>query len=121
MLRTEYEGRFHVRLTDGLAALPGPAGERSATVFQHGTLETKIYVPQGIDEQTPHDRDEVYIVVSGEGRFTLAGRTEAFGPGAFLFAPAGVKHRFAEFTDDFVAWVLFYGPEGGEWLLDQAE
>ena len=28
--------------------------------------------------------------------------------------PAGVTHRFEEFTDDLAVWVFFYGPEGGE-------
>ena len=28
--------------------------------------------------------------------------------------PAGVEHRFEDFTDDFGMWVVFYGPEGGE-------
>jgi hypothetical protein len=28
--------------------------------------------------------------------------------------PAGVVHRFEEFTEDLVVWVVFYGPEGGE-------
>jgi hypothetical protein len=23
-------------------------------------------------------------------------------------------HRFEEFSDDLVVWVVFYGPEGGE-------
>ncbi|MDQ3378133.1 MAG: cupin domain-containing protein, partial [Actinomycetota bacterium] len=35
-------------------------------------------------------------------------------PGDALFVPAGVEHRFENFTDDLVAWVVFYGPEGGE-------
>ena len=34
--------------------------------------------------------------------------------GEALFVPAGVEHRFEDFTDDFAAWVVFYGPEGGE-------
>ena len=37
-----------------------------------------------------------------------------FGPGDLLFVPAGVVHRFEEFTDDLAVWVVFYGPEGGE-------
>lgn len=41
-------------------------------------------------------------------------RRDKFGPGDFLFAPAGLIHRFEDFTDDLVVWVLFYGPEGGE-------
>jgi hypothetical protein len=28
--------------------------------------------------------------------------------------PAGVEHRFEEFSGDFGTWVIFYGPEGGE-------
>ena len=28
--------------------------------------------------------------------------------------PAGVEHRFEEFTEDLLVWVVFYGPEGGE-------
>jgi hypothetical protein len=23
-------------------------------------------------------------------------------------------HRFEEFSDDLIVWVIFYGPEGGE-------
>jgi hypothetical protein len=38
----------------------------------------------------------------------------AFSAGDVLFVPAGVPHRFEDFTDDFGTWVIFYGPEGGE-------
>jgi len=31
-----------------------------------------------------------------------------------LFVKARVVHRFEEFSDDFLVWVFFYGPEGGE-------
>jgi hypothetical protein len=31
-----------------------------------------------------------------------------------LFAPAGLVHRFEEFSDDFATWVVFWGPKGGE-------
>jgi mannose-6-phosphate isomerase-like protein (cupin superfamily) len=54
------------------------------------------------------------VVVTGTGTFFCDGRRESFGPGDFLFAPAGVEHRFEGFTDDLVVWVIFYGPEGGE-------
>jgi mannose-6-phosphate isomerase-like protein (cupin superfamily) len=37
-----------------------------------------------------------------------------FERGDVLFVAAGVEHRFENFTDDFAAWVFFYGPEGGE-------
>ena len=74
----------------------------------------EIYAPRGRDDQTPHTRDEVYIVISGSGWFVNGPARERFGPGDFLFVPAGVDHRFEEFTDDLAVWVVFYGPEGGE-------
>lgn len=40
--------------------------------------------------------------------------TRPCGPHDVRFVPAGVVHRFEEFTDDFAVWVVFYGPEGGE-------
>lgn len=99
---------------DALARLPGLAGARFTTVFRRGTLEVELYAPRGRDRQTPHARDELYVVVSGRGVFVHGERRDAFGPGDFLFVAAGVPHRFEEFTDDLVVWVVFYGPEGGE-------
>lgn len=105
---------YIVTAAEGLAKLPGPNGERFAPVFRHGSLLVEIYAPRGTDPQTPHTRDEAYIVVSGSGIFFRESERTPFGPGDFLFAPAGAAHRFEEFTEDFVVWVLFYGPEGGE-------
>ena len=104
------------RLTvaDALGRLPGPAGERYVELFQHGTLSVELYAPRGTDPQTPHTRDEVYVIVSGSGEFVNDGRRERFGPGDLLFVPAHVEHRFEHFTDDLAMWVVFYGPEGGE-------
>jgi mannose-6-phosphate isomerase-like protein (cupin superfamily) len=83
-------------------------------VFRHGSLSVEFYKPDKIDHQKPHDRDEVYVVVSGTGTFYNEGRRWGFKPGDFLFVPAGAEHRFESFTDDFATWVFFYGPVGGE-------
>ncbi|WP_136468408.1 cupin domain-containing protein [Flagellimonas onchidii] len=84
------------------------------TLFEHGTLSVEVYKPEKVDLQQPHTRDEVYVVISGTGEFVNGGIRTDFGPGDFLFVPAGVEHRFENFTNDFSTWVLFYGPEGGE-------
>ncbi len=104
----------HVSVAEALARLPGARGERWATVLEHGTLDVEIYAPRGVDPQKPHTRDEVYCVVRGRGEFVNDGNRERFGPGDVLFVPAYVDHRFENFTDDLVVWVMFYGPEGGE-------
>lgn len=94
--------------------VPLPLGRRSAEIFTHGTLEVRLYAPRGVDPQTPHDRDEVYVVAHGRGQFFVNGRRQAFGPGDLLFVPAHAEHRFEDFSDDLEVWVLFYGPVGGE-------
>jgi mannose-6-phosphate isomerase-like protein (cupin superfamily) len=104
----------HVTLDEACSKIPGPGGARFASVFERGTLSVEIYAPRGRDDQKPHARDEAYIVVKGTGTFWSAGDRVAFAPGDFLFVPAGVAHRFEDFSDDLTVWVIFYGPEGGE-------
>jgi mannose-6-phosphate isomerase-like protein (cupin superfamily) len=106
----------HHRLTvqESLTQLPGPAGERYAELFKHGTLSVELYAPRGGDPQQPHTRDEVYVVQAGSGWFVNGDARHRFGPGDFLFVPAGVEHRFERFSDDLAVWVLFHGPKGGE-------
>jgi mannose-6-phosphate isomerase-like protein (cupin superfamily) len=103
-----------VTVAQGLARLPGPEGERFVELFRHGTLSVELYAPRGSDPQTPHTRDEVYVVIGGRGMFRNGPERHPFERGDVLFVAAGVEHRFENFTDDFAAWVFFYGPEGGE-------
>ena len=111
---SEADRGFRVTLNEALEGISRAHPKRDATVFEHGSLEVELYAPRGTDPQTPHKRDEVYIIARGSGMFRLAQTATPFGPGDFLFVPAGVEHRFDDFSDDFLTWVLFYGPEGGE-------
>ena len=97
-----------------LKAIPAPDGQRFRELFRHGSLHVEIYRPEGTDPQTPHTRDEAYVVIAGTGTFVIDTSRLPFGPGDFLFAPARAAHRFEDFSEDFAVWVLFYGPEGGE-------
>ncbi|HEY0004920.1 MAG TPA: cupin domain-containing protein [Pyrinomonadaceae bacterium] len=106
-------------LAASLSRLPGAAGERYAVVFEHGTLSVEIFAPRIVDTQQPHTRDEIYIVMQGNAEFLNGDARHSVGPGDFLFVPAGVVHRFENFTEDLVLWVIFYGPEGGEGVTDK--
>lgn len=103
-----------------LSRLPGPvsekwpAGERFATGFAHGTMTTELYAPRGTDPQTPHIQDELYFIAQGSGDFVLADQRYACRAGDAFFVPAGMPHRFENFTGDFATWVVFWGPQGGE-------
>jgi mannose-6-phosphate isomerase-like protein (cupin superfamily) len=83
-------------------------------LFSHGTLEVEIYKPERVDLQKPHTRDEVYVITTGSCEFVCGNESGLIANGDVLFVPAGVEHRFLNFTDDFSTWVFFYGPEGGE-------
>lgn len=106
----------HLTVAEAAKLLPeqGPGQLRFATLFQRGSLSVEIYAPQGRDEQQPHRQDELYVIISGTGTFLNDGDRRPFGPGDVLFVPAGVEHRFEEFSEDFQTWVIFYGPDGGE-------
>ena len=73
-LRTRY------RAAD-LAALPFPPGRLSKQAFDTGEIELRHFAPQGVDNQVPHDRDELYFVISGTGSLRRNGESVAFAPG----------------------------------------
>lgn len=91
--------------------LPLPDGTRSTAVFERDGVTLKLYAPRGSDPQQPHTRDEIYLVARGSGEFVSGTMRQRFGPNDFLFAPAGVSHRFEHFSDDFFVWVIFFGAE----------
>lgn len=95
-------------------ALPLPAGNLAAPVLAHGSMLVEYYAPRGNDTQRPHTRDEIYVVIAGTGSFINGSERHPFAPGDMIFVPAGVVHRFEDFSADFATWVIFYGPEGGE-------
>ena len=108
------EPRAVLPLAEAHARLALEKTQRFVELFRHGTLSIELYAPRGTDPQQPHTRDELYVVASGSGEFVCDGRRERFGPGDAIFVAAHRPHRFEHFSDDFAAWVMFYGPEGGE-------
>jgi len=93
-------------------------------------MEVRWFKPDGPDPQTPHDRDELYFIVSGTGILMRAVESMPIGDdtslpilgeervtftaGDVLFVPSGTEHRFEQTSPDFTTWIVFYGPEGGE-------
>ena len=88
-------------------------GRLSALLMRRGAMSVRYYAPAGRDPQTPHDQDEIYIVVSGSGT-VVSGPSEtdlerrAFSSGDAIFIPARHVHRFEHFTPDFATWVIFF-------------
>ena len=83
-------------------------------LFTHSSLVVEVYQPVTTDHQKPHDRDECYVIIEGHGNFEMGDEIVSFGPGDFLFLPAGLSHRFTNFGYTMSIWVMFYGPDCGE-------
>lgn len=90
------------------------SGQEFVQLFSRGSLQIELYKPDTIDKQRPHSRDEVYVIVSGKAMFYNEGAVVEITAGDCLHVPAFAEHRFFNFSKDFITWVFFYGPEGGE-------
>jgi len=66
----------------------------------------------GLDDQTPHTEDEIYVVMTGRATVTTPENSAAVGPGSVIFVPAGEEHRFVDVTEDLTLLVVF-GPAYG--------
>lgn len=76
------------------------------------SLSTGLYVlPKGgHDGQSPHERDEVYYVISGRAVLEVDGERTAVKEGAVIFVKAHVEHRFVEIEEDLEVLVFFAAP-----------
>lgn len=102
-------------LEEAMEKLPDSPDEfRFHYGLRHGSMKVGLYAPRGMDPQSPHQQDELYIVISGVGDFIKNGKRVPFKAGDVLFVEAGAGHRFENFSDDFATWVVFWGPHGGE-------
>jgi len=104
---------MHITTSEAITRL-GNSYKEFLTLFEHGSLSVEVYKPETRDKQKPHERDEIYVIISGKGSFINNGEQVNCKAGDFLFVRAGIDHRFINFTTDFATWVFFYGPKGGE-------
>lgn len=62
-------------------------------------LEIGVYVlvaPEP-DRQQPHEDDEIYVVLEGNGTLDVEGEQVALREGHAVFVPAGAEHRFSAY------------------------
>ena len=101
----------------GLAAVRAAraaTGAGHARMLRHGSLAAEFYVPEVADHPLPHPRDAVFFIAAGSATSVCGGEPHPVEPGEVVFVAAGSAHHFEAASDDFAAWVLFYGPVGGE-------
>lgn len=100
--------------------LPEVDADRRATgepwlEFQRSPdLSSGLYVIRAgePDLQEPHTEDEVYVVISGRGRFVTPSLAVDVSAGTVLFVPAHEEHRFTDVTEELQLLVVFGPAEG---------
>jgi mannose-6-phosphate isomerase-like protein (cupin superfamily) len=97
-----------------LGKLPLPADEKwkegvwFANAFTKGDFELEFFAPRGKDYQTPHDKDEFYIVARGTADLLIENERFSCAAGDALFVPAQTAHHFENMSDDFATWAIFF-------------
>jgi len=65
----------------------------------------------GVDGQTPHTEDEVYVVTRGTASLSVEGAVTRVRQGSMAFVPDRAEHRFVDISEDFETVVVFAPPE----------
>jgi mannose-6-phosphate isomerase-like protein (cupin superfamily) len=91
------------------ASADGYAGE----VLRSHLLSAGLYIlpAGGVDDQTPHQEDEVYFAVRGRATIHVDGAEHPVQPGSLLFVPARAVHRFHDIAEELVLVVFWAPPE----------
>jgi mannose-6-phosphate isomerase-like protein (cupin superfamily) len=77
--------------------------------LRRDSMSCGLYVlePGADDPQEPHQQDEVYVVVAGRARLSMADQDQPVGPGSVLFVARTVPHRFHDVTERLSVLVFF--------------
>jgi mannose-6-phosphate isomerase-like protein (cupin superfamily) len=88
-----------------------PGGHDYAEFFRSSTLSLTVarWLAESVDDQEPHTEDEVYYVVSGRARLSVADEEAAVEAGSIAYVAAGVEHRFHDIEED-LAVLVFWAP-----------
>ena len=89
------------------------AGGGYESVHESPGLELGVYVlvaPEP-DRQQPHEDDEVYVVLEGNGRLEAEGERVDLREGQAVFVPADADHRFVGY-EQLAVVVVFERPKG---------
>jgi mannose-6-phosphate isomerase-like protein (cupin superfamily) len=88
-------------------------GKREYTEFIRSdllSLGLATWPVGSVDTQQPHTEDEVYHVLRGRARITVAGEERPVGPGSVVFVATGVEHRFHDIEEDLEVLVFWAPP-----------
>jgi mannose-6-phosphate isomerase-like protein (cupin superfamily) len=96
---------------EGLLADQRASGEPWLEFLRVPALRAGLYVlaPGAWDHQSPHEEDEVYVVMSGRATFQAGPESCPAQPGSVIYVAAHQEHRFTDIVEELRVLVLFAG------------
>jgi quercetin dioxygenase-like cupin family protein len=75
----------------------------------HDLNLTRVTFPPHMPSNPPHHRSgaALYYILSGTGANTVEGKTEARGPGSFIYEPSGLVHQWGNPGDAPLTFLTF--------------
>ncbi len=103
-----------MQVLTGAGKFTSPGGDPNHFVEQLRVADLSVgtySIPAGgLDDQSPHAQDEVYVVTSGSATLRAGSGSAALERGSVVYVPAGEDHRFTDVTEDLALLVLFAPP-----------
>ena len=96
-----------------LLAEHGDAAYREVLRVPALTLGLFAAAPGHDDMQSPHEVDEVYVVVAGRAVLEIDGSRTPVETGSVAYVPPRLPHRFLDVTEDLRVVVVFAPPGPG--------
>lgn len=101
-------------LNDVIAQARSAQDGYAPEVLHSDLLSVGLYIVPagGIDDQAPHDEDEVYYAVRGRGTLRVGAEDHPVNAGTLLFVPALAVHFFHDVAEELILVVFWAPPEG---------
>jgi mannose-6-phosphate isomerase-like protein (cupin superfamily) len=105
-------GNVEVLKSAGVYTAPGGAPNHYVEHLSVPDLSVGTYsIPAGgLDDQTPHTEDEIYVVTAGRARILSPSGSAEIRPGSVIYVPTAEEHRFVDVTEDLALVVVFAPP-----------
>ncbi len=100
-----------MRIIEGACEFTSPGQDPNHWVerFRVPDLSVGTYsIPAGgLDDQTPHQEDEIYVVIRGRAVLQTDSGTGDVTAGSVIYVPAGESHSFTDIAEDLTLLVIF--------------
>jgi mannose-6-phosphate isomerase-like protein (cupin superfamily) len=86
-------------------------GDSYLEFLRRESMSCGLYVLEAgsVDDQVPHNEDEIYVVLGGRASFTAGPETIEVNAGSILYVPKEMDHRFHDVSER-LSVIVFFAP-----------